>query len=73
MSFQGSKGVASALRLKHPEKNLVTLSLQCKPSRGRRRGICWCVDRFGAKIPGINYAGGDLQCKDVESGSNSNE
>ncbi|KAL6115199.1 igfbp5 [Pungitius sinensis] len=35
---------------------------QCKPSRGRRRGICWCVDRFGAKIPEINDAGGDLQC-----------
>lgn len=47
--------------------------LQCKPSRGRRRGICWCVDRFGVKIPGINYAGGDLQCKDLDSNSNSNE
>lgn len=46
---------------------------QCKPSRGRRRGICWCVDRFGVKIPGINYAGGDLQCKEHESSSNSNE
>ncbi|CAK6969900.1 insulin-like growth factor-binding protein 5a [Scomber scombrus] len=46
---------------------------QCKPSRGRRRGICWCVDRFGVKIPGINYAGGDLQCKDLDSSSNSNE
>lgn len=46
---------------------------QCKPSRGRRRGICWCVDRFGVKIPGFNYAGGDLQCKEHESSSNSNE
>lgn len=49
-----------------------TFCLQCKPSRGRRRGICWCVDRFGMKIPGINYAGGDLQCKDHESSSSSN-
>lgn len=46
---------------------------QCKPSRGRRRGICWCVDRFGVKIPSINYAGGDLQCKELESTTNSNE
>lgn len=46
---------------------------QCKPSRGRRRGICWCVDRFGVKIPGVNYAGGDLQCREHESSSNSNE
>lgn len=46
---------------------------QCKPSRGRRRGICWCVDRFGVKVPGVNYAGGDLQCKEHESSSNSNE
>lgn len=46
---------------------------QCKPSRGRKRGFCWCVDRFGVKIPGINYAGGDLQCKDLDSSNNSNE
>uniref|UniRef100_A0A8C9XWD5 Insulin-like growth factor-binding protein 5 n=1 Tax=Sander lucioperca TaxID=283035 RepID=A0A8C9XWD5_SANLU len=47
---------------------------QCKPSRGRRRGICWCVDRFGATIPGSNYAGGDLQCKDLDgSSTNSNK
>uniref|UniRef100_A0A3Q0R0U0 Insulin-like growth factor-binding protein 5 n=1 Tax=Amphilophus citrinellus TaxID=61819 RepID=A0A3Q0R0U0_AMPCI len=43
---------------------------QCKPSRGRKRGICWCVDRFGVKIPGINYAGGELQCKDLDNNSN---
>lgn len=52
---------------------LSTPSSQCKPSRGRRRGICWCVDRFGVKVPGVNYAGGDLQCKDLDSSSNSNE
>uniref|UniRef100_A0A667WWH7 Insulin-like growth factor-binding protein 5 n=1 Tax=Myripristis murdjan TaxID=586833 RepID=A0A667WWH7_9TELE len=37
---------------------------QCKPSRGRKRGICWCVDRFGVRLPGIDYSGGDLQCKE---------
>ncbi|XP_028255345.1 insulin-like growth factor-binding protein 5a [Parambassis ranga] len=46
---------------------------QCKPSRGRKRGICWCVDRFGVKVPGINYTSSDLQCKDLDSSSNSNE
>ncbi|MED6254971.1 hypothetical protein ATANTOWER_002815 [Ataeniobius toweri] len=46
---------------------------QCKPSRGRKRGICWCVDRFGDKIPGINSAGGELHCKDLDSINNSNE
>lgn len=46
---------------------------QCKPSRGRRRGMCWCVDRFGVKIPTVSYAGGDLQCKELDSSSNSNE
>ncbi|KAM9327824.1 insulin-like growth factor-binding protein 5 isoform 2-T2 [Pholidichthys leucotaenia] len=46
---------------------------QCKPSRGRKRGICWCVDRFGVKIPHINYTGGDLQCKDLDGNRNGNE
>uniref|UniRef100_A0A667W9Z4 Insulin-like growth factor-binding protein 5 n=1 Tax=Myripristis murdjan TaxID=586833 RepID=A0A667W9Z4_9TELE len=45
---------------------------QCKPSRGRKRGICWCVDRFGVRLPGIDYSGGDLQCKELDSNSNSN-
>lgn len=43
---------------------------QCKPSRGRKRGMCWCVDRLGIKLAGSNYSRGDLQCKDD---SNSNE
>uniref|UniRef100_A0A3B5MUY1 Insulin-like growth factor-binding protein 5 n=1 Tax=Xiphophorus couchianus TaxID=32473 RepID=A0A3B5MUY1_9TELE len=46
---------------------------QCKPSRGRKRGVCWCVDRFGKKIPGSNSAHGELQCKDLDSINNSNE
>ncbi|XP_048379548.1 insulin-like growth factor-binding protein 5 isoform X1 [Stegostoma tigrinum] len=27
-------------------------SKQCKPSRGRRRGHCWCVDKYGHSLPG---------------------
>ncbi|XP_015229470.1 PREDICTED: insulin-like growth factor-binding protein 5 [Cyprinodon variegatus] len=46
---------------------------QCKPSRGRKRGICWCVDRLGHKIPGITSPRGELQCKDLDSINNSNE
>ncbi|XP_054915175.1 insulin-like growth factor-binding protein 5a [Poeciliopsis prolifica] len=46
---------------------------QCKPSRGRKRGVCWCVDRFGKKIPGSNSPRGELQCKDVDSGNNSSD
>uniref|UniRef100_A0A8B9LVJ0 Insulin-like growth factor binding protein 5a n=1 Tax=Astyanax mexicanus TaxID=7994 RepID=A0A8B9LVJ0_ASTMX len=45
----------------------------CKPSRGRKRGICWCVDKYGVIIPGTDYSGGDIQCKDLESNSNNNE
>uniref|UniRef100_A0A673TN88 Insulin-like growth factor-binding protein 5 n=1 Tax=Suricata suricatta TaxID=37032 RepID=A0A673TN88_SURSU len=29
---------------------------QCKPSRGRKRGICWCVDKYGMKLPGMEFA-----------------
>lgn len=45
---------------------------QCKPSRGRKRGICWCVDKYGVQLPGTDYSGGDIQCKDLDS-SNNNE
>ncbi|XP_076872105.1 insulin-like growth factor-binding protein 5a [Brachyhypopomus gauderio] len=42
---------------------------QCKPSRGRKRGICWCVDKYGAQLPGSDYSQGDIQCKGLESSS----
>ncbi|XP_077435028.1 insulin-like growth factor-binding protein 5 [Vanacampus margaritifer] len=68
-----SRVLALSLYIPNCDKKGFFKRKQCKPSRGRRRGICWCVDRFGAKIPGINYAGGDLQCKDLDSSSNRNE
>ncbi|XP_039612335.1 insulin-like growth factor-binding protein 5 [Polypterus senegalus] len=43
---------------------------QCKPSRGRKRGICWCVDKYGLKLPGTDYNGGDIQCQDLENPNN---
>lgn len=39
---------------------------QCKPSRGRKRGICWCVDKYGMKLPGMEHAG-DFQCHTFDS------
>ncbi|KAE8278510.1 Insulin-like growth factor-binding protein 5 [Larimichthys crocea] len=68
-----SRVLALSLYIPNCDKKGFFKRKQCKPSRGRRRGICWCVDRFGIKIPDINYAGGDLQCKDLDSSSNSNE
>nr|XP_009687987.1 PREDICTED: insulin-like growth factor-binding protein 5 [Struthio camelus australis] len=40
---------------------------QCKPSRGRKRGLCWCVDKYGMKLPGTDYLSGDLQCHAFDS------
>ncbi|KAM3584834.1 uncharacterized protein V6R79_000460 [Siganus canaliculatus] len=68
-----SRVLALSLYIPNCDKKGFFKRKQCKPSRGRRRGICWCVDRFGVKIPSISYAGGDLQCKELESSSNSNE
>ncbi|XP_053177976.1 insulin-like growth factor-binding protein 3 [Scomber japonicus] len=41
---------------------------QCRPSKGRRRGYCWCVDKYGQPLPG--YDGrerGETQCYSLES------
>ncbi|XP_057697115.1 insulin-like growth factor-binding protein 3 [Corythoichthys intestinalis] len=27
---------------------------QCRPSKGRRRGYCWCVDKYGQRLPGFD-------------------
>ncbi|KAF7711338.1 insulin-like growth factor-binding protein 5a [Silurus meridionalis] len=42
---------------------------QCKPSRGRKRGICWCVDKYGAMVPETDSRGGSVQCRDTENSS----
>ncbi|CAG5934167.1 unnamed protein product [Menidia menidia] len=68
-----SQVLALSLYIPNCDKKGFFKRKQCKPSRGRKRGICWCVDRFGVKIPGINYAGGDLQCKELDGNSNGNE
>lgn len=27
---------------------------QCRPSKGKRRGYCWCVDKYGQPLPGYD-------------------
>ncbi|KAM6945403.1 insulin-like growth factor-binding protein 5 [Aplochiton taeniatus] len=41
---------------------------QCKPSLGRRRGLCWCVDRLGVR--GTDYSGAELNCKEPDNSNN---
>ncbi|RVE61699.1 hypothetical protein OJAV_G00175530 [Oryzias javanicus] len=41
---------------------------QCRPSKGRKRGFCWCVDKYGQPLP--SFGGkeqGDAQYYDFES------
>ncbi|XP_049604014.1 insulin-like growth factor-binding protein 3 isoform X1 [Syngnathus scovelli] len=30
------------------------LHSQCRPSKGRKRGFCWCVDKYGQPLPGLD-------------------
>ncbi|XP_037105447.1 insulin-like growth factor-binding protein 3 [Syngnathus acus] len=39
---------------------------QCRPSKGRRRGYCWCVDKYGQPLPGYDDRD-DKQCHNRES------
>ncbi|XP_003407178.1 insulin-like growth factor-binding protein 3 [Loxodonta africana] len=41
---------------------------QCRPSKGRKRGFCWCVDKYGQPLPGYDTKGkGDIHCYNMES------
>ncbi|KAJ8004131.1 hypothetical protein DPEC_G00155590 [Dallia pectoralis] len=68
-----SRVMAFSLYLPNCDKKGLFKRKQCKPSLGRKRGICWCVDRFGVQLPGTDLSGGDIQCKDLDSTSNNNE
>ncbi|TRY84273.1 hypothetical protein DNTS_004008 [Danionella cerebrum] len=39
---------------------------QCRPSKGRKRGHCWCVDKYGQPLPG--YDGKEkVHCYNMET------
>ncbi|KAM4689611.1 LOW QUALITY PROTEIN: insulin-like growth factor-binding protein 3 [Discoglossus pictus] len=41
---------------------------QCRPSKGRKRGNCWCVDKYGQPLPGYDgKSKGDVHCYSLES------
>uniref|UniRef100_A0A8V0XYC0 Insulin like growth factor binding protein 3 n=1 Tax=Gallus gallus TaxID=9031 RepID=A0A8V0XYC0_CHICK len=41
---------------------------QCRPSKGRKRGYCWCVDKYGQPLPGYDGKGkGDVHCYNLGS------
>ncbi|XP_063317736.1 insulin-like growth factor-binding protein 3 isoform X1 [Pelmatolapia mariae] len=41
---------------------------QCRPSKGRKRGYCWCVDKYGQPLPGLDRGErGDTQYYNSDS------
>uniref|UniRef100_A0AAY4DXL3 Thyroglobulin type-1 domain-containing protein n=1 Tax=Denticeps clupeoides TaxID=299321 RepID=A0AAY4DXL3_9TELE len=40
---------------------------QCQPSKGRKRGFCWCVDKYGHPLPGYK---GEARCMAAAQRSN---
>ncbi|XP_062942645.1 insulin-like growth factor-binding protein 3 [Cynocephalus volans] len=41
---------------------------QCRPSKGRKRGFCWCVDKYGQPLPGYDAKGKEeVQCYSMQS------
>lgn len=41
---------------------------QCRPSKGRKRGFCWCVDKYGQPLPGYDAKGKeDVHCLSMHS------
>ncbi|XP_048867792.1 insulin-like growth factor-binding protein 3 [Brienomyrus brachyistius] len=41
---------------------------QCRPSKGRKRGICWCVDKYGQTLPGFDGSKKDgTQCQGLDN------
>ncbi|XP_075068767.1 insulin-like growth factor-binding protein 3 [Mixophyes fleayi] len=41
---------------------------QCRPSKGRKRGNCWCVDKYGQPLPGYDVNNkGDASCYNLEN------
>lgn len=60
----GPHGAWEPLRVTSPS----LLRPQCRPAKGRKRGLCWCVDKYGQPLPGHDPPGKpDVHCDSVES------
>uniref|UniRef100_A0A8C4NDX8 Insulin like growth factor binding protein 5 n=1 Tax=Eptatretus burgeri TaxID=7764 RepID=A0A8C4NDX8_EPTBU len=35
---------------------------QCNPSRGKKKGLCWCVNKYGMRVHGSQHMGGSRRC-----------
>uniref|UniRef100_UPI00358EB65B insulin-like growth factor-binding protein 5 isoform X2 n=1 Tax=Myxine glutinosa TaxID=7769 RepID=UPI00358EB65B len=35
---------------------------QCNPSRGKKKGLCWCVNKYGTRMRGSQHVGGRRRC-----------
>lgn len=66
-STVASPGPLGPGRLARCQGSLCALP-QCRPSKGRKRGFCWCVDKYGQPLPGFDARGkGDIHCYSMDS------
>ncbi|XP_047231350.1 insulin-like growth factor-binding protein 3 isoform X1 [Girardinichthys multiradiatus] len=54
-------------RLPNCDKKGFYKKKQCRPSKGRNRGFCWCVDKYGQPLPGYDDKQGKTKCYHLES------
>ncbi|XP_038147496.1 insulin-like growth factor-binding protein 3 [Cyprinodon tularosa] len=54
-------------RLPNCDKKGFYKKKQCRPSKGRNRGFCWCVDKYGQRLPGYDDKQGKTKCYHLES------
>ncbi|XP_052335988.1 insulin-like growth factor-binding protein 3 [Oncorhynchus keta] len=60
--------IPRGIRIPNCDKKGFYKKKQCRPSKGRKRGYCWCVDKYGQPLP--SYHGkerGESQCNNLEN------
>ncbi|XP_071005917.1 insulin-like growth factor-binding protein 3 [Oncorhynchus clarkii lewisi] len=60
--------IPRGVRIPNCDKKGFYKKKQCRPSKGRKRGYCWCVDKYGQPLP--SYDGkerGESQCNNLEN------
>ncbi|XP_029606450.1 insulin-like growth factor-binding protein 3 [Salmo trutta] len=60
--------IPRGVRIPNCDKKGFYKKKQCRPSKGRKRGYCWCVDKYGQPLP--SYDGkerGESQCSNLEN------